>query len=140
MGRIRVGIALQEALTNALFHGNLEVSSSLRQEDERLFFDEAEARRRQEPYTSRRIRVIVHVDHLAATFIIGDEGPGFDTSRFDQPIDHEGLVGIGGRGLLLIRMFMDEVVFNAAGNSITMVKRFQTPLRPVPGCCAGGHS
>ena len=140
MGRIRVGIALQEALTNALFHGNLEVSSSLRQEDERLFFDEAEARRRQEPYTSRRIRVIVRVDHLAATFIIGDEGPGFDTSRFDQPIDHEDLVMIGGRGLLLIRTFMDEVIFNAAGNSITMVKRFQTPLRPVPGCCAGGHS
>lgn len=138
MGRIRVGIALQEALTNALFHGNLEVNSSLRQEDERLFFNETEARRWQEPYTSRRIRVIVRVDHLAATFIIGDEGPGFDTSRFDQPIDHEDLVRIGGRGLLLIRTFMDEVVFNAAGNSITMVKRFQTPLRPVPGCCAGG--
>lgn len=34
MGRIRVGIALQEALTNVLFHGNLEVSSNLRQEDE----------------------------------------------------------------------------------------------------------
>ncbi len=33
-----------------------------------------------------------------------------------------------------------EVAFNAAGNSITMVKRFQTPLRSVPGCCAGGHS
>ena len=140
MGRIRVGIALQEALTNALFHGNLEVNSSLRQEDERLFFNEAEARRWQEPYTSRRIRVIVRVDHLAATFIISDEGPGFDTSRFDQPIDHEDLVRISGRGLLLIRTFMDEVVFNAAGNSITMVKRFQTPLRPVPGCCAGGHS
>ncbi|MGZ3356273.1 MAG: ATP-binding protein [Isosphaeraceae bacterium] len=64
--------------------------------------------------------------------------PGFDTSRFDQPIDHEDLVMIGGRGLLLIRTFMDEVVFNAAGNSITMVKRFQTLLRPVPGCCARG--
>jgi len=75
MGRIRVGIALQEALTNAVFHGNLEVNSSLRQEDERLFFNETEARRWQEPYTSRRIRVIVRVDHLAATFIIGDEGP-----------------------------------------------------------------
>ncbi|MGZ5951322.1 MAG: hypothetical protein ACXWO1_14485 [Isosphaeraceae bacterium] len=75
MGRIRVGIALQEALTNALFHGNLEVNSSLRQEDERLFFNETEARRWQEPYTSRRIRVIVRVDHLATTFIIGDEGP-----------------------------------------------------------------
>ena len=99
----------------------------LRQEDERLFYNEAEARRWQEPYISRRIRVIVRVDHHAATFIIGDEGPGFDTSRFNQPIDHEDLVRIGGRGLLLIRTFMDEVAFNAAGNTITMVKRFQTP-------------
>ena len=88
---------------------------------------------------SRRIRVIVRVDHHAATFIIDDEGPGFDTSRFDQPINHEDLVRIGGRGLLLIRTFMDEVVFNATGNSITMVKRFQTPMRPVPGCCSAGN-
>jgi len=140
MGRIRVGIALQEALTNALFHGNLEVSSELRQEDERLFLKEAEARRCREPYTSRRIRVIIRVDHHAATFIIGDEGPGFDTSRFDRPIDREDLVKIGGRGLLLIRTFMDEVAFNAAGNLITMVKRFQTPLRPMSGCCGWEHS
>ena len=140
MGRIRVGIALQEALINALFHGNLEVSSNLRQEDERLSFNKAEARRWREPYTSRQIRVIVHIDHHTATFMIGDEGPGFDTSGFDRLIDYEDLVRIGGRGLLLIRTFMDEVAFNAAGNSITMVKRFQTPLRPVSGCCAGGDS
>ena len=36
-GQLQVGVALQEALYNALFHGNLEVSSELRQEDERLF-------------------------------------------------------------------------------------------------------
>ncbi len=138
--RIRVGIALQEALTNALFHGNLEVSSSLRQEDERLFYSEVETRRWQEPYTSRRIRVIVRVDHHAATFVIDDEGPGFDTSRFDQPINHEDLVRIGGRGLLLIRTFMDEVAFNALGNSITMVKRFPTCSRLTTSYCIGNSS
>ena len=140
MGRIRVGIALQEALTNALFHGNLEVSSSLRQEDERLFFNEAEARRGREPYRSRRIRVVVRVDHHAATFVIGDEGPGFDTTRFDQPIDHEDMVGIGGRGLLLIRTFMDEVAFNTVGNSITMIKRLQTPCETGTGLSRRGDS
>ena len=36
--RMRVGVALQEALANALYHGNLEVSSDLRQDDEREFF------------------------------------------------------------------------------------------------------
>ena len=44
-GRVQVGIALQEALTNALFHGNLEVSSELRQHDEREFDELAERRR-----------------------------------------------------------------------------------------------
>jgi CheY-like chemotaxis protein len=127
MERIRVGIALQEALTNALFHGNLEVSSSLREEDEWFFFREAEARRQRQPYKSRHIHVIVRVDHHAATFIIADEGPGFDTTQFDQPVDHDELVKIGGRGLLLIRTFMDEVAFNTVGNSITMVKRLLIP-------------
>ena len=35
--RLRIGIALQESLANALFHGNLEVSSDLRQDDESSF-------------------------------------------------------------------------------------------------------
>ncbi len=113
MGCIRVGVALQEALTNALFHGNLEISSDLRQEDERRFYDEVEVRRGLEPYASRHIQVIIRVDHCAATFMITDEGPGFDTSRFDQPISHKDLVRISGRGLLLIRTFMDEVIFKA---------------------------
>jgi hypothetical protein len=36
--RIRIAVALQESLANALFHGNLECSSDLRQEDERDFY------------------------------------------------------------------------------------------------------
>ncbi len=133
MGQIRVGIALQEALTNALFHGNLEVSSELREEDEGLFYQRAEARRRQEPYASRQIRVVVRLDGRAVTFIIGDEGPGFDTSRVNQPIEPGDLTTISGRGLLLIRTFMDEVAFNTTGNTITMIKRVQAAGDPAPG-------
>ena len=106
--RIRIRVALQEALTNALYHGNLEVGSDLRQEDERIFFELAEGRRLREPYRSRRIRIATHLDRHAATFVIRDEGPGFDTSRIDRPIDPEDLLRIGGRGLLLIRTFMDR--------------------------------
>ena len=53
--RTRVGVALQESLANALYHGNLEVSSELRQEDERRFYAEAEVRRSAIPYRHRRI-------------------------------------------------------------------------------------
>lgn len=125
MGRIRVSIALQEALTNALYHGNLEISSDLRQDDERCFYKEAEARRRREPYRSRHIRVRIHIDRRAATFVINDEGPGFETSCLDRPIDAGDLTRVGGRGLLLIRTFMDRVAFDQGGRSITMVKQFR---------------
>jgi CheY-like chemotaxis protein len=121
--RMRVGVALQEALSNALYHGNLEVSSDLRQDDERTFHTLASARRTIEPYRDRRIRLQASLDREAAVFIIDDEGPGFDTSNLDRPIDPEDLMKIGGRGMLLIRTFMDEVKFNEIGNQITLVKR-----------------
>jgi CheY-like chemotaxis protein len=121
--RMRVGVALQEALSNALYHGNLEVSSDLRQEDEREFHALASFRKREQPYRDRRIHIEARIDRDSATYTIEDEGPGFDTSSLDRPIDPEDLMRIGGRGMLLIRTFMDEVSHNEKGNRITLVKR-----------------
>ncbi len=121
--RLRMGVALQESLANALFHGNLEVSSDLRQEDEQQFYDLAERRRAVGPYQSRRIEVRSTLDRYGASFVIRDEGPGFDVAALDRPIGPNDLMRIGGRGLLLIRAFMDEVSHNARGNEITLVKR-----------------
>ncbi len=104
------------------FMGTWKWSSDLRQDDERLFEELADARRGQEPYCSRRIHVHVELDREAVRFIVADDGPGFDTAIFDRPPRAEDLHRIGGRGLLLIRTFMDHVSFNSAGNSLTMVK------------------
>ncbi len=101
--RIQVGVALQEALVNALYHGNLEISSDLRQEDERQFYALAEERRGLLPYRERRITVRTRVDRDAARFVIKDDGPGFDTTNVDRSPTLEDLMRIGGRGLLLIR-------------------------------------
>jgi CheY-like chemotaxis protein len=117
--RMRVGVALQEALSNSLYHGNLEV----RQNDEREFYDLAKRRKSEEPYRDRRIQVEARIDRDSATYVIEDEGPGFDTSILDRPVDPEDLMRVGGRGMLLIRTFMDEVSHNAKGNRITLVKR-----------------
>jgi CheY-like chemotaxis protein len=121
-GQLQVGVALQEAICNALFHGNLEVSSDLRQDDESKFDALADERRRLDPYRSRRIRVQVQLDRDAARFVVSDDGNGFDTALFDQPPVPEDLHRIGGRGLLLIRTFMDQVSLNQGGNQITMIK------------------
>jgi CheY-like chemotaxis protein len=127
-GLLQVSIALQEALTNALFHGNLEVESEHRQVDERIFDEIALQRRQVDPYRSRRIRIQVQLDREAARFSVSDDGPGFDTSLLDRPVDADDLTRIGGRGLLLIRTFMDEVSFNTVGNQIIMVKHRASAL------------
>jgi len=57
------------------------------------------------------------------TFIVRDEGPGFDPSALPDPTDPENLLKPCGRGVMLIRTFMDQVNFSAKGNEITMVKR-----------------
>ena len=124
-GRMRVGIALEESILNALYHGNLEVSSTLRQGDEKAFYALARHRRQAEPYRDRRIYIRASHMRSVATYVIRDEGPGFDVSILDRPIDPESMLMASGRGLLLIRTFMDIVAFNATGNEITMVKKCQ---------------
>jgi anti-sigma regulatory factor (Ser/Thr protein kinase) len=69
------------------------------------------------------IEVHEEIDFRAATFAVRDEGPGFDTSDLGREVNPEDMMRIGGRGLLLIRAFMDEVEHNETGNRITMIKR-----------------
>jgi DNA-binding NarL/FixJ family response regulator len=125
-GLLQVSIALQEAVTNAVFHGNLEVDSEHRQVDERIFDRLAEERRRCEPYRSRRVRIHVQLDRDVARFSVCDDGPGFDASLLNRPVAADDLSRIGGRGLLLIRTFMDSVSFNSQGNQIVMLKNRAT--------------
>jgi CheY-like chemotaxis protein/anti-sigma regulatory factor (Ser/Thr protein kinase) len=122
-GCIRIGIALEEALVNAMYHGNLEVSSQLKRESEKLFKDTVEKRRHLDPYRQRRIFVYSRLSRTEATYIIRDEGPGFDPTSLPDPTDPANLEETSGRGLLLIRTFMDEVRHNERGNEITMIKR-----------------
>src|SRR5262245_36602984 len=125
--RIRIGVALEEALLNAIFHGNLETSSELRQQDEDRYYRLADERSRQSPYRERKVYFTFRLVRTEAVFSIQDEGPGFDWIALPDPADPANLGRVGGRGLLLIRTFMDEVRFNEKGNRITLVKRRKGP-------------
>ncbi len=122
-GRVRVGVALEEALLNALFHGNLEVSSELRQSSEEAYHRLADERRRLAPFRERRIHLETCLSREAALFVVRDEGPGFNPANLPDPTDPQNLERTSGRGLLLIQTFMDEVSYNATGNELRMVKR-----------------
>jgi CheY-like chemotaxis protein len=119
---LRVGVALREALTNAICHGNLELPAPPEQgqEDyERLVVGRAQ----QPPYRDRHVHLTVRETRQEVVYVVRDEGPGFDTSRLPAPGDRAAFEKFGDRGLTLIRAFMDDVRFNGAGNEITLVKR-----------------
>ncbi len=124
---MQISMALDEAFNNAIEHGNLEVSSELREMSMHHYLAEVEQRRQIAPYSDRRVHVHVTITRDSATIVIRDEGPGFDPALVPDPTDPENLEKCSGRGLVLIQMFMDEVRHNASGNELTLVKRRPQP-------------
>jgi CheY-like chemotaxis protein len=126
--RLQVGIALREALLNALFHGNLELSTEEMAEFEDQLIQEkdqslVEKRRSEPPYCTRRVFVDIKIGGDEAQFTVRDEGRGFDVGKIPPPNDPAALEGDAGRGLVLMQSFLDELRFSDSGNEVTLVKR-----------------
>lgn len=121
--RLRIGVALEEALLNAIIHGNLEISSELRGVDDEAYERLIADRSRQPPYQNRTVNVLASLDMNRAVIVIRDAGRGFDVSKLPDPTQPENMERAHGRGLLLIRSFFDEVIHNERGNEIRLVVR-----------------
>ncbi|MFZ5828570.1 MAG: ATP-binding protein, partial [Planctomycetota bacterium] len=119
----RISIALAEALSNAAFHGNLEIPSALRGDDEDAYCRMIDERLQKRPYCERRIHVVATMSREEARFVVRDEGPGFDPQSLPDPTDPANLEKLSGRGVLLMRSFMDELTYSPRGNEVTLVKR-----------------
>ncbi|MDA8426633.1 MAG: ATP-binding protein [Treponema sp.] len=120
-------LALEEAVVNAVEHGNLELDSSLRSDDP-LTEDRYEAERERKladpVYGGRRISIELSIKDDTASLVLGDEGPGFDTGAVsDEPSGFD----VSGKGLWLIKRPFDEVSYNDKGNKLTLLKRKPRP-------------
>lgn len=129
--RMHIGVALEEALLNALYHGNLELPQHRLGEVRKLLHegkpsDLVEGRRNEQPYKDRKIHVAADFTRQRAQFVVGDEGSGFEV-KAHLPNSEGTMDDEGGRGLVLIKTFMDEVLFNDAGNEMRMTLK---DLRP----------
>ena len=78
--RLQIGMALDEALVNAMHHGNLEVDSSYREGDGSEYYELIRLRQQQEPWGSRRVKVEYEFSEEHICIQISDEGEGFDPS------------------------------------------------------------
>lgn len=120
---IQIGVALREALVNAVEHGNLGLDSELKESGPKAYDAQRTQRKLHEPYTSRRVKVSADICPTELRWTITDQGEGFDPGKVPDPTDPMNLDRSYGRGLLLIRTFMDHVAHNETGNEITMIKR-----------------
>ena len=121
--RLRVSVALEEALSNAIHHGNLEVTSDLREQDDNAYYDLIRRRQHESPYSQRSVDITVKMSDRGSEFVICDQGPGFDVSSLPDPTDPANLEKASGRGITLMKAFMDEVMYNETGNAVTLIKR-----------------
>ncbi len=124
---MQVGIALQEAIRNAMHHGNLEVSSELRQDSVAHYNAKVEERMRDCAYSNRRVTVAAVFTRHDFRCAVRDEGPGFDPASVPDPTDPENLLKTSGRGMYLISTFMDTVEHNDSGTEIVMTKNLAGP-------------
>lgn len=95
--RFAVRLAFEEAVVNAMKHGN-----------------------RMDP--ARKVRLRWRISPERAEIRVADEGAGFNPGGVPDPTCDENLQRPCGRGIMLIRAYMDEVSFSPNGNEIRMVK------------------
>ena len=120
-----VGVAVRESVINAIKHGNAH-DERKRVHVEFTPLDDSDP----QPGVVIRVR---------------DEGPGFDPSTLPDPLAPENLLKASGRGIFLIRSFMDEMDLRRApegGMEVVMVKRVssgQDAASASPGSGLPGH-
>ena len=92
-----IHLAMEEAIVNAVKHGNND--------------DESKKVRIEYSVTRERFEIKIH-----------DEGTGFRPSQVPDPREGDNVFKAGGRGLLLMKAYMDTVEYNVQGNCVHMVK------------------
>jgi len=93
-----VRLAVEEAVTNAIKHGN-----------------------RLDP--AKTITIDLDVDGRQVAISVTDQGGGFDPSGVPDPTTDENIEKPSGRGIMLMRAYMDRVEYSPVGNQVRMLKR-----------------
>ena len=99
-----VKISLEEALINAIKHGN-----------------------KLDP--KKKVRIEASVSPSETEIIIEDEGPGFHRADVPDPTAEENLLKCSGRGILLMETYMDQVEYSKSGRRVRMIKRNVRPAK-----------
>jgi CheY-like chemotaxis protein len=124
--RLGIHLGLVEMLTNAIEHGNLEITyqeKSQALEGPASQWDELVKQRCLAPACADRlVDLAFHLTKDRCEWLITDQGPGFDWQNIPDPHDPANLLAPHGRGILLTTLQFSEVTFIGAGNQVRLVK------------------
>ena len=98
--RHEIGIAVREAMVNAVVHGN-------------------------HYSTEKKVNLNLDLSETALTMVIEDSGTGLDLAALPDPLAEENMLRPSGRGLLIVRAFMDEFTVERrteGGSRLRLVK------------------
>jgi anti-sigma regulatory factor (Ser/Thr protein kinase) len=121
----RLTMALHEALTNSVIHGNLGVSSDLKEQGDGAFARAVAARCADPAYAGRLVDVRASYDGEVARWVLTDQGEGFDVQAALARLDGPDLdpLRLSGRGLMMIRAFVDEMRYEDSGRRLVLAVR-----------------
>ncbi|MBF0350845.1 MAG: ATP-binding protein [SAR324 cluster bacterium] len=121
----KVHLCLNEALTNAVVHGNFEIASALKETDWSVFYSKLRSCENDPIYSRKKVHILYLMTDDQLRFDIEDEGNGFDFKILQQleQLDFNG--STVGRGLLIIRKLSSGAFWNKTGNRITIIFRSQ---------------
>lgn len=91
----RMTMALHEAITNGILHGN-----------------------KLDP--TKTVEIDTHLEGMLLRITVRDQGEGFNPNALPNPLDEKNLLRSGGRGVFLMGQFTDELSFNEKGNQLCL--------------------
>lgn len=118
----RILISAEEALLNSIVHGNLEISSDIRETSMSQYQALIESRMQDPQFEDRKINLEISLNRIRFQLQIKDQGQGFESENVQDPRDEKYISRASGRGLLLMRTFMDSVEYSDNGRCVCMTK------------------
>jgi anti-sigma regulatory factor (Ser/Thr protein kinase) len=123
----KMNIALHEAITNAIVHGNLGVPSDLKEQSADVFAKAVAEKAGNPQLAARRVKIIFDFDGCECHITVTDEGSGFDFLSWLKALDdsetEEPSELCSGRGILMMRALADQVQFSDGGRTVRMTWR-----------------
>lgn len=123
--QLDIAVGLSELVTNAIEHGNLNISY---QEKQKVAFDDRldelyHNRLANNNLAKRKVTVKYEFSPQSCSWTIADEGDGFDCNAVPDPTLNENIGNFSGRGIFITRQFFDSLEYLGKGNVVKVVKK-----------------